>query len=232
MVNLTQRNIDILKIIVEEFLQTWEVLWSKALLKKYDLWVSSATVRNDMALLEELNLIYQPYNSAWRLPTTKWLRAFINYLMQQSPNYFINERVSNFDKNDIKTLENFIYNLTKELSSKTNEIAFFVSPENSILEYNWVSNFLQNNIKSLWESIFLIIKMLEDKQNFINFIENLPLTNWVNIFIWEENIISFLKDYSIILKPIVIWWNTSYIWIIWWLKMNYFFNISAVRWII
>ncbi|MBW7955080.1 hypothetical protein H3C61_04680 [Candidatus Gracilibacteria bacterium] len=232
MTNLTQRNIDILKIIVEEFLQTGEVLGSKALLKKYDLGVSSATVRNDMALLEELNLIYQPYNSAGRLPTTKGLRAFINYLMQQSPSYFINERVSNFDKNDIKTLENFIYNLTKELSSKTNEIAFFVSPENSILEYNGVSNFLQNNIKSLGESIFLIIKMLEDKQNFINFIENLPLSHGVNIFIGEENIISFLKDYSIILKPINIGGKVSYIGIIGGLKMNYFFNISAVKGII
>lgn len=71
MSNLTNRNIEILKIIVEEFLQTGEVLGSKALLKKYDLGVSSATVRNDMATLETLELIYQPYNSAGRLPTAK-----------------------------------------------------------------------------------------------------------------------------------------------------------------
>ena len=74
--------------------------------------------------------------------------------------------------------------------------------------------------------------MLEDKNNFIEFIENLPLSQWVNVFIWEENIISFLKDYTIILKPVIFDWNLSYIWIIWWLKMNYSFNISAVRWII
>ena len=71
MSNLTNRNIEILKIIVEEFLQTGEVLGSKSLLKKYDLGVSSATVRNDMATLETLELIYQPYNSAGRLPTAK-----------------------------------------------------------------------------------------------------------------------------------------------------------------
>lgn len=232
MANLTQRNIDILKIIVEEFIQTWEVLWSKSLLKKYDLWVSSATIRNDMALLESLELIYQPYNSAWRLPTSKWLRAFINYLMQETPNFFIDEKWVDYKTNDIKTLENFIYNITFELSKKTKEISFFTSPQNAILEYNWVSNFLENNIKSLWNSIFSIIKMLEDKNNFIEFIENLPLSQWVNVFIWEENIISFLRDYTIILKPVIFDWNLSYIWIIWWLKMNYSFNISAVRWII
>ena len=62
MAPLTQRNIDILKIIVEEYLETWEVLGSKLLLQKYDLWVSSATVRWDMAKLETLELVYQQYN--------------------------------------------------------------------------------------------------------------------------------------------------------------------------
>lgn len=44
---------------------------SKNLLKKYDLQVSSATVRNDMAALEDMGLIFQPYNSAGRLPTNR-----------------------------------------------------------------------------------------------------------------------------------------------------------------
>ena len=105
MSNLTPRNINILKIIVQEFIQTWDVLWSKALLKKYDLWVSPATVRNDMATLENLELIYQPYASAWRLPTAKWLRAFISYLMQQTPNHFLENKWVNFKHNDIKTFE-------------------------------------------------------------------------------------------------------------------------------
>ena len=63
-INLTERNIEILKIIVEEYLQTGEVLGSKLLLRKYNLGVSPATVRNDMAKLENLELVYQPYNSA------------------------------------------------------------------------------------------------------------------------------------------------------------------------
>ena len=93
---LTKRNINILKIIVDEFIETWEVLGSKLLLKKYNLWVSPATVRNDMAILESLELIYQPYNSAWRLPTAKWLRAFINYLMEETPSYFLNSNKLKF----------------------------------------------------------------------------------------------------------------------------------------
>lgn len=219
MSNLTGRNIEILKIIVEEFIQTWDVLGSKALLKKYDLWVSSATVRNDMAILESLDLIYQPYNSAGRLPTAKWLRAFISYLMKEMPNHFLEGK-------------DFTDNITSELAKKTGEISFFISENNGILEYSWISHFLENNYKMLGNSIFSIIKMLEDKNNFIRFISSLPLQEWVNIFIWEENIIQFLRDYTIILKPVVIDGNIWYIGLIGWLKMNYSFNISAVRWMI
>lgn len=232
MSNLTQRNIEILKIIVEEFLQTWEVLGSKALLKKYDLWVSSATVRNDMAALESLELIYQPYNSAGRLPTAKWLRAFISYLMKEMPNHFLENQDVKMKSQDIKTLEDFIYNITSELSQKTGEISFFISENNGILEYSGVSHFLENNYKMLGVSIFSIIKMFEDKHSFIKFIASLPIQTWVNIFIWEENIIQFLKDYTIILRPLVIDGDIGYIGLIGGLKMNYNFNISAVRGII
>lgn len=231
MANLTERNIDILNIIVKEFLDTWKVLWSKLLLKKYDLWVSSATVRNDMALLEELELIYQPYNSAWRLPTTKWLRVFINYFMQHSPDHFLQETSKN-DHIEIKNLNDFIYKVSSELAKNTQEVSFLILEEDSVLQYSWFSNFLKNNYERIWESIFNIIKILEDKPSFIKFIKELPISHGVNVFIWEENIIPYLRDYTIILKPILINWKVWYIWIIWCLKMNYSFNISAVRGII
>ena len=233
MTKLTNRNIEILKIIVLEYIETWEVLWSKLLLQKYRLWVSPATVRSDMAKLELLELIYQPYNSAWRLPTSKWLRAFVNYLMKQSPDYFLHkENINNLWK-IINRLDNFTYKITFELAKNTKEIAFFIIPEKNIIQYCWVWDFLEKNYKRLWNSIFSIVKMLEDKFNFENFIEELPKNNeWINIYIWEENILNYLKNYTIIFKSININWNKWYIWIIWSLKMNYSFNISAIRWII
>jgi len=229
--NLTNRNIQILKIIVEEFLETGWVIWSKSLLKKYDLWVSPATVRNDMSYLEDLDLIYQPYNSAWRLPTAKWIRAFVNYFMELTPEHIIPQN-NNSNKKDIKTLEDFIHNIVYELSKNTKEISFLIIPEDSIREYSGVSYFIQKNYKNIWDSIFSIIKMIEDKFSFIKFITSLPIEPQVNVFIWEENIIPYLKDYTIIVRPIVIDWKIWYAWIIWTLKMNYSFNISVIKWII
>jgi len=233
MSNLTQRNIHILKIIVEEFLKTWEVLGSKALLKKYHLGVSSATVRNDMMLLEQLELIYQPYNSAGRLPTAKGLRAFISYLMQEMPDHFLSWRqwvmMGNIPH---KKLEDYIYTITYELAKNTWEIAFFLLEAEGIMQVNGIWNFLDKNFKMLGESIFSIIRMLEDKHHFTQFITNLPLQTGVNVFLWEENIIQFLKDYTIIVREISIDGRIGYIWLIGSLKMNYSFNISAIRGII
>lgn len=230
--SLTKRNINILRIIVEEFIETWGVLWSKLLLHKYDLWVSSATVRNDMAKLEILDLIYQPYNSAWRLPTSKWIRVFVNYLMQTTPDYFLHKNNLNFNIDKIEQFSDLVNKITYELAKNTKEIWFFIIPNKKIVHYSWVWIFLEQNHKRLWDSIFSIIKILEDTNNFSKFISEFHIENWINIFIWEENILPFLKDYTIIIKKIIIEWDIWYIWIIWSLKMNYSFNISAVRWII
>jgi transcriptional regulator of heat shock response len=74
--------------------------------------------------------------------------------------------------------------------------------------------------------------MFEDKFSFSKFIKSFPIHNQINVFIWEENILPFLKDYTIIIKQINIDWKIWYVWIIWSLKMNYSFNISAVKGII
>ena len=229
---LTARNIEILKIIIDEYIQTGWVIGSKLLLKKYDLWVSPATVRWDMAKLEKLKLIYQPYNSAWRMPTSKWLRAFVDYLMWNTPSHFLKwDNIELKDKN-IKTIDDYIHKITHELAQNTKEIAFLWLPNKNIFIYNWLGNFLRKNHKKMWDKIYPLIDMLEDKHNFIQFINTHKINFWVNVFIWDENMIPYLKDFTLIIKPIHINWEIGYVWLIWTLQMNYSFNISAIRWII
>ena len=229
---LTDRNVQILKIIVDEYIATGDVLGSKLLLKKYDLWVSPATVRNDMVQLEKLELIFQPYNSAGRLPTSKWLRAFVNYLMDQTPNHLLQAKNVDLGYNDIKRFADFSYKITYELAKTTWEIGFFIIPDRHISQHAWITNFLKTNRERLGESIYSIIDILEDKFSFMKFIEALPMQEWTNVFIWEENILPFLHDYTLIIKPVQIDWDTAYVWVLGSLQMNYSFNISAVNWVL
>lgn len=226
---LTDRNVAILKIIVDEYIATGEVLWSKLLLKKYKLGVSPATVRNDMVQLEKLELIFQPYNSAGRLPTSKWLRAFVNYLMSDTPSHLLHEKNIDLGYHNIKQFSDFSYKITYELAKTTGEIAFFVVPDQHVSQHAGITQFLKTNRERLWESIYSIIDILEDKFNFIKFIESLWLNNGVNVCIGEENILPFLHDYTLIIKPVHIDGDIAYIWLLGSLKMNYSFNISAVN---
>jgi heat-inducible transcriptional repressor len=87
-----------------------------------------------MAKLEELELIYQPYNSAGRLPTSKGLRAFVSYLMQETPEHFLQVK-NDLVKKEVKNLWDFSNNLTFELAKITEEIAFFIAPREKIISY-------------------------------------------------------------------------------------------------
>jgi len=235
---LTDRNIVILKIIIEEYLKSWELIGSKFLLSKFDLWVSPATVRWDMAKLEKMNLVFQPYASAWRLPTSLWIRAYIDYMMKETPSYFLSE--NNIELSwSIKSFSDYIYNITNCLSKNTWELSFFSIPKENILWYSWISSFIEKNTwmplegkKANLEDSLKITEMIEDKIRFMNFLDKLTLKNWINLFIWDENHLNYLKKISIIIKPIIINNKKWYIWIIWNIWQNYSFNISALKWII
>ncbi len=225
---LTDRNILILKIIIEEFLKNGDLIGSKLLLSKFDLWVSPATVRWDMAKLEKMNLVFQPYNSAWRMPTSSWIRVYVDYMMKETPSYFLNENNVEISWN-IKNFSDYVYNITNSLSKNTMELSFFSIPEQNILWYSWISNFIKIN---KLEDSSKIIEMLEDKIRFMDFLSSLSLKPGINLFIWDENSINYLKKFSIIIKPIIINSEKGYIWIIWSIGQNYSFNIAAIKGII
>jgi heat-inducible transcriptional repressor len=75
--DLDNRQKDILEIVVEEFIRSARPIGSEFLAENYDLKVSSATIRNDMALLEEIGFLAKPHVSGGRIPTTLGWRYFI-----------------------------------------------------------------------------------------------------------------------------------------------------------
>lgn len=79
---LDSRKLQVLRAIVEDYVATREPVASKTLVERYRLGVSSATVRNDMAVLEDEGYITQPHTSAGRVPTDQGYRLFVDQLMQ------------------------------------------------------------------------------------------------------------------------------------------------------
>lgn len=79
------RRMEVLSAIVEDYVYSREPVGSKALVDRHQLGVSSATIRNDMAILEEEGLIAAPHTSAGRIPTDKGYRRFVDRIAEVKP---------------------------------------------------------------------------------------------------------------------------------------------------
>lgn len=83
MEEITGRQVAILKTIIEEYIEGAEPVGSQRIEKKYELGVSPATIRNEMAKLTKLGYLKQPYTSAGRIPTKKAFKLYVEQLMEE-----------------------------------------------------------------------------------------------------------------------------------------------------
>jgi heat-inducible transcriptional repressor len=122
--DLTARQINILKKIIEEYIDTAEAVGSEKLDKKYNLGVSPATLRNEMVALTDKGFLKQGHTSAGRTPTPKALRYYVSSLMQPqnlsvAEEVKIKEKVSDYKKEFEKVLRQ----ATVELAETTKSLA-------------------------------------------------------------------------------------------------------------
>jgi transcriptional regulator of heat shock response len=223
------RKIAILKIIVEEYIKTGDIVGSKSLLKKHEIGVSSATVRNDMANLEKMGLIFQPYNSAGRLPTTRGIRVFVDYLMEYMIPQILEAENELIARHDREHVDDAIYWLVAKLTKITKEITFGCIPSLGAHYYLGLTNYLEKNIPLIGGEAYNVIKVLENKHHFLDLIKDLDASRKVSVFIGEENIIPELETSAMIIKRINLEGEDAYIGMLWSMKMDYAFNIAALQ---
>lgn len=82
---VTERGLQVLRAIVQDYVETHEPVGSRSIVDRHSFGVSAATIRNDMALLEDEELITAPHTSSGRVPTDKGYRVFVNHLAQLRP---------------------------------------------------------------------------------------------------------------------------------------------------
>jgi len=82
---MDERKRKVLHAIIQDYILTAEPVGSRTISRKYDMGVSSATIRNEMADLEEMGFIEQPYTSAGRIPSDKGYRYYVDFLMEKLP---------------------------------------------------------------------------------------------------------------------------------------------------
>ena len=122
------RKLDVLRAIVEDYVATEEPVGSKALVERHGLGVSPATVRNDMAALEDEGYIHQPHTSAGRVPTDKGYRLFVDKLTTLKPMSVAERRAISTLLDGAVDLDDVVQKSVRLLSQLTRQVAIVQYP--------------------------------------------------------------------------------------------------------
>ncbi|OGG02284.1 hypothetical protein A2W14_00970 [Candidatus Gottesmanbacteria bacterium RBG_16_37_8] len=130
MTDLTDRQLQILKAIIEEFIETAEPVASETLDKKYNLGVSPATIRNEMVKLTSSGFLKQPHTSAGRSPTPMALKFYVDKLMklkELSVTDEVNVKQKIWDYRN--EMDHLLREATKTLAEKTKVMSMAATDE-------------------------------------------------------------------------------------------------------
>lgn len=123
---LQERKMKILQAIVRNYLETGEPVGSRTISKYTDLHLSSATIRNEMADLEEMGLIKQPHTSAGRVPTDAGYRIYVDEMLRERKDEVDEMKSMLLEKQD--RLENLLKQVAKLLAVNTNYASMISAP--------------------------------------------------------------------------------------------------------
>lgn len=126
---LSDRKMKILHAVIKNYLETGEPVGSRTISKYTDLNLSSTTIRNEMADLEELGYILQPHTSAGRIPSDKGYRLYVDMLMEEKEQELSEMQEQMLDKAD--KMEQLLKQAARVLASNTNYATMVSTPMNN-----------------------------------------------------------------------------------------------------
>ncbi|MCK5460434.1 hypothetical protein KAI58_00420 [Candidatus Gracilibacteria bacterium] len=196
---MKERTLQILQALVQDFIETANPVASKRLLESHHLKISSATIRNEFALLEEVGLVKSPHISAGKIPTEKGYRFFVDqFLENQTPN---EEKIIT----DLftKRLKEYKFQKSKEtvidalriLSQLSGNVAF-ANLDNDQTFYIGLSKVLRSpEFLHEPEMAAQIVEILEGRTRFQDLLQSLDLpTKTAKIFIGKENLLEEISS--------------------------------------
>lgn len=126
---LDDRKLAVLRAIVTDYVQNSEPVGSKALVERHRLDVSSATIRNDMAALEDEGYLMQPHTSAGRIPTDKGYRLFVDRIAQVKPLSPAEKRAIATFLSGALDLDDIVARTVRLLAQVTQQVAIVQYPQ-------------------------------------------------------------------------------------------------------
>ncbi|GAB6887636.1 heat-inducible transcriptional repressor HrcA [Desulfothermus okinawensis JCM 13304] len=136
---LTDRELDVLSIVVETYIESGAPVGSRLVAKKSRFNLSPATMRNVMADLTDKGFLKQPHTSAGRIPTKKGLRFYLNHILKPEPLFYEKKKIKEHFNNTIGyELSHILERTSKFISDETALVGIAVSPEVSFMKWKHI----------------------------------------------------------------------------------------------
>lgn len=227
---MKERQHKLLLAIIDNFIKTAVPVGSRTIVREYKLKVSPATIRNEMAKLEEHGMIVQPYTSAGRVPTAKGYRFFVETLQTSEVEQKL-ARTAFFQK-----LEQYQSQLDRQkayravdvLSRVVDNIAFATLPDNDQTIFLGLSNVLkQPEFLANPQAASRVVEVLE--HNFLSLLNSLEVDDEVRVYIGEENLIEQFQSCGMLITSYQLGDRRGFLGILGPMRMRYSYNKAALE---
>ena len=143
---LDERKKKILQAVIRNYLETGEPVGSRTISKYTDLNLSSATIRNEMADLEEMGYIFQPHTSAGRIPSDKGYRLYVDAMMEEKEREVVEMRDMLVERQD--KMETLLKQMARVLAQNTQYATMISAPQTkrSKLKFIQLSKMSENKL--------------------------------------------------------------------------------------
>lgn len=222
----------ILQAIIKEFIETAEPVGSQTIVLSYHFGVSPATIRNEMADLEEQGFITQPHTSAGRIPTDLGYRLYVdeiadNEIAQRQAEKTLQKILHNHAQHKAREK---IYDAVSILAQASENVSFATLPDNQRTFFLGVSNVLrQPEFSRDPLRASQVVEVLEDTDNFVNILRKLDINDEVKIFIGRENILPKIQSCAMMITTYNLGGYEGYFGLLGPTRMKYPFNRAVLK---
>lgn len=201
--DITVRQKDLLLSIIKEFIETAEAVGSISLQNKFNLKLSTATIRNEMAELVAQGYLYQKHLSSGRIPTTKGWRFFVNYLKElgiEEIDAKTREKIQNALFKNNQSFENLIRQSLSFLSEISENAA--VALIGNELYYSGLSELVNIPEFRDTDNLKRILTILEDYNTLSEMLNKNVPDDDIQILIGEETGSEIFNDYTLVFSEV------------------------------
>ena len=199
---LGDRKAAVLRAVVSEYIRGGEPVGSAAVTRRARLGVSSATIRNDMAALEDMGYLHQPHTSAGRLPTDRGYRFFVDALPRWPRVSETTRRaIAGFFGHPPRDAEEVVRGTTVLLSRVTRYGVVARPPDSTHVVLGGASNIVSEETFARRDTVRRLLELLEQEDSVLELLESLAAEDDVAVRIGEENPLAAMREASVVVAP-------------------------------